>query len=211
MSSQGMTGYCFFFTSKLGIISSKPHRVHMRNLLGANSLAAKVYHGLNKQNSIIPCALIVHSSPFWKDNLNWISCIHACHIVSCTNIFLFVCWLIVCFRFQLLWKLYTITNRYLRKALTDLHLSCTKFAHKLSTSCVRSDCSTFLKQVEDKLLTTCNKLGRTITLGPKKIPVVPVTRPTLIFSADPIIFLTWFIARPYFLRVVAGWSHSVPN
>jgi hypothetical protein len=42
-----------------------------------------------------------------------------------------------------------------------------------------------------------------------KIPVVPVSRPTLFFSADPIIFSTRLTVRPYFLPVVAGCSYSV--
>jgi hypothetical protein len=46
---------------------------------------------------------------------------------------------------------------------------------------------------------------------PKKIPVVPLSRPTLFFSAHPIIFSTGLTVRPYFLRVVAGCSHSVPK
>jgi hypothetical protein len=47
---------------------------------------------------------------------------------------------------------------------------------------------------------------------PKKIPVVPVSRPTLFFFAHPIIFSTRRLTvRSYFLRVVAGGSHSVPK
>jgi hypothetical protein len=36
-------------------------------------------------------------------------------------------------------------------------------------------------------------------------------RPTLFFSADPIIFSTRLTVRPYFLQVVAGCSYSVPK
>ena len=43
---------------------------------------------------------------------------------------------------------------------------------------------------------------------PKIIPVVPVSRPTLFFSADPIILSMRLNVRPYFLRVVVGCSHS---
>jgi hypothetical protein len=44
-------------------------------------------------------------------------------------------------------------------------------------------------------------------LRPKKIPVVPVSRLTLFFSADPIIFATRLTMQPYFLWVVAGCSY----
>ena len=45
----------------------------------------------------------------------------------------------------------------------------------------------------------------------KKIPVAPVSRPTLFFSAHSIIFSTRLTMRPYFLWVVAGCSYSVPK
>ena len=63
------------FNSKLGIISLKQHRGHIENLLRQIYLLYTGYQGLNKQQSIITCALIVHSLCLWKDNLNWISCI----------------------------------------------------------------------------------------------------------------------------------------
>ena len=41
-------------------------------------------------------------------------------------------------------------------------------------------------------------------LNRKKIPVIPVPRPTLFFPADPIIFSTRLTSAPYFLLGVAG-------
>jgi hypothetical protein len=42
--------------------------------------------------------------------------------------------------------------------------------------------------------------------GVKKNTCGSGSRPTLFFSADPIIFSTRLTVRPYFLRVVAGCS-----
>jgi hypothetical protein len=41
--------------------------------------------------------------------------------------------------------------------------------------------------------------------------VRPVSRPTLFFSADPIIFSMWLTMQPYFLQVVVGCSYRVPK
>jgi hypothetical protein len=55
------------------------------------------------------------------------------------------------------------------QVVTDLEISCYKSVHKLSTSCIRTACSQFLRQVWNKLLTTCNKLdGREVVY---RIPV----------------------------------------
>jgi hypothetical protein len=37
------------------------------------------------------------------------------------------------------------------------------------------------------------------------------SRPTLFFSADPIIFSTRLTVQPYFVQVVAGCSYSMPK
>jgi hypothetical protein len=42
------------------------------------------------------------------------------------------------------------------------------------------------------------------SLGEKKNTCGSGSRPTLFFSADPIIFSTGLTVQPYFLRVVAG-------
>ena len=48
-------------------------------------------------------------------------------------------------------------------------------------------------------------------LWSKKNPFFSGFRPTLFFSADPVIFSTRLTVRPYFLEVVAGCSYSVPK
>jgi aminopeptidase N len=47
--------------------------------------------------------------------------------------------------------------------------------------------------------------------GVKKNTCGSGSRPTLFFSADPIIFSTRLTVRPYFLQMVAGCSYSVPK
>ena len=44
-----------------------------------------------------------------------------------------------------------------------------------------------------------------------KVPVVPVSRPTLLFLPTLLFFSTRLTVRLYFLRVVAGCSYSVPK
>ena len=62
-------GLLLFLTTKLGIITWKQDRAHIGNVLRLIYLLQKSIRAY-KQKSIIPCALIVHSSRFWKDNLD---------------------------------------------------------------------------------------------------------------------------------------------
>ena len=57
-------GLLLIFTCKQCIISLKPHRGRMRNLRRPiNQVQRKLpeYQGLTKKQSILPCALIIHS------------------------------------------------------------------------------------------------------------------------------------------------------
>jgi hypothetical protein len=58
------------------------------------------------------------------------------------------------------------------------------------------------------MITKACRLYERNLLRPKKNTCGSGSRPTLFFSADPVIFSTWLTVRLYFLQVVAGYCQN---
>ena len=97
-----------FVASKFAVISF----LYDLELFGQHN---SEFEGKSKQIPVIPCTLIVYSLRFWKDNVNWISCIYNNNTVYLRLWYFYYVSNIVCFSAQVILQLIQVKHTYNKK------------------------------------------------------------------------------------------------